>query len=60
MATRKKLATTVYLTHEQRAQLAALNARTRVPVAEYIRDGIDLILARHGMGELAEPVRKAG
>jgi len=44
---RRKLSTTVYLTPEQDAALKALNARTRVPVAEYVRQGVDLILRRH-------------
>ncbi len=43
----KKLATTVYITEEQQALLKELNRRTRVPIAEYIREGIDLVLSRH-------------
>lgn len=43
----KKLATTVYITEEQQALLKELNRRTRVPVAEFIREGIDLVLERH-------------
>ena len=43
----KKISTTVYLTPEQHARLKQLHARTRVPVAEYIREGIDLILKQH-------------
>jgi hypothetical protein len=43
----KKVATTVYLTARQVEQLKALNRRTRVPVAEYIRDGVDVILRKH-------------
>lgn len=43
----KKISTTVYLTPEQHARLKQLHARTKVPVAEYIRDGIDLILKQH-------------
>ncbi len=45
---RKKISTTVYITEAQDAALKALNARTKVPVAEYIRQGIDLALERHG------------
>ncbi len=41
---RKKISTTVYITPEQDAQLKALHERTRVPVAVYIRQGIDLVL----------------
>jgi hypothetical protein len=44
---RKKISTTVYITPEQDAQLKSLHGRTRVPVAEYIREGIDLVLARY-------------
>lgn len=43
----KKTATTVYITEEQQALLKELNRRTRVPIAEYIREGIDLVLSRH-------------
>ena len=43
----KKLATTVYITELQQALLKELNRRTRVPVAEFIREGIDLVLERH-------------
>ncbi|MDF1565233.1 MAG: ribbon-helix-helix domain-containing protein [Deltaproteobacteria bacterium] len=44
---RKKISTTVYITPEQNEKLKLLNEKTKVPVAEYIRQGIDLILARH-------------
>lgn len=44
---RKKVSTTVYITAEQDARLKALNQATKVPVAEYIRQGIDLVLARY-------------
>ncbi|MSP17381.1 MAG: ribbon-helix-helix domain-containing protein [Myxococcales bacterium] len=44
---RKKISTTVYITPEQDERLKALHAKTRVPVAEYIRQGIDLVLDRH-------------
>ena len=44
---RKKLSTTVYITPEQDARLKALHDRTKVPVAEYIRQGIDLILKQY-------------
>jgi hypothetical protein len=44
---RKKVSTTVYLTEEQVAALKELHNRTRVPIAEYIRMGIDLILERN-------------
>jgi hypothetical protein len=44
---RKKLSTTVYITPEQDARLKLLTGRTKVPVAEYIRQGIDLILEKY-------------
>ena len=44
---RKKVSTTVYLTEEQVAALRTLHHRTRVPIAEYIRMGIDMILEKH-------------
>jgi len=44
---RKKRTTTIYLTAEQERKLKELSQRTKVPVAVYIRAGIDLVLARH-------------
>jgi len=44
---RQKISTTVYITAEQDARLKELNAKTKVPVAEYIRQGIDLVLDRY-------------
>ncbi len=41
---RKKISTTVYITPEQNERLKLLHERTRVPVAEYIRQGIDMVL----------------
>lgn len=43
---RKKISTTVYLTRAQFEQLKQLKLTTRVPEAERIREGIDLVLAR--------------
>ena len=43
----KKISTTVYITEEQNQKLKLLNQKTKVPVAEYIREGIDLVLHRH-------------
>jgi hypothetical protein len=43
----KKLATTVYITQRQQALLKELNERSRVPVAEFIRQGIDLVLQHY-------------
>jgi ribbon-helix-helix protein len=44
---RKKISTTIYVTPEQNDQLKVLHARTKVPIAVYIREGIDMVLARH-------------
>ncbi len=44
---RKKISTTVYITQEQNEKLKLLNQKTKVPVAEYIREGIDMVLERH-------------
>jgi hypothetical protein len=44
---RRKIATTVYITPEQERELKALHARTKVPIAEYIRQGIDMVLSKH-------------
>ena len=44
---RKKLSTTVYITPEQNQRLKELHERTKVPVAEYIRQGIDLVLEKY-------------
>lgn len=44
---RKKISTTVYITPEQNDRLKVLNDRTKVPVAEYIRQGIDLVLEKY-------------
>jgi hypothetical protein len=44
---RKKISTTVYITPEQNERLHLLHTRTKVPVAVYIREGIDLVLKRY-------------
>lgn len=43
---RKKISTTVYITPEQNELLKLLHEKTKVPVAEYIRQGIDLVLEK--------------
>ena len=60
---RKKISTTIYITPEQNELLHLLHARTKVPVAVYIREGIDLVLKRYedhlpGQRNLAEVVAK--
>ena len=44
---RKKISTTIYIEPDQNEQLKLLHERTKVPIAVYIREGIDLVLARH-------------
>ncbi len=60
---RKKISTTIYITPEQNDALKLLNERTKVPVAEYIRQGIDLVLEKYraalpGQLSLDELMRK--
>ncbi len=43
----KKISTTVYITKEQSELLKTLHQRTKVPVAEYIRQGIDMVLEKN-------------
>ncbi len=43
---RKKISTTIYITPAQAERLKMLHDRTKVPVAVYIREGIDFVL-RH-------------
>jgi hypothetical protein len=45
---RKKISTTIYVTPEQSERLRLLHDRTKVPVAVYIREGIDLVLRQYG------------
>jgi len=45
---RKKISTTIYVTQEQSDKLKLLHERTKVPVAVYIREGIDLVLRHYG------------
>src|SRR2546428_833769 len=53
----KKISTTIYVTPEQNDRLKLLHERTKVPVAVYIREGIDLVLRHYahllpGQGQL--------
>jgi predicted DNA-binding protein len=41
---RNKISTTIYITPEQNERLKLLHDKTKVPVAEYIRQGIDMVL----------------
>jgi predicted DNA-binding protein len=44
---RKKVSTTIYITPEQADRLKLLHDRTKVPIAVYIREGIDMVLDKH-------------
>jgi hypothetical protein len=44
---RKKVSTTIYITPEQAERLKLLHERTKVPIAVYIREGIDLVLKHY-------------
>ena len=57
---RKKISTTIYITPEQSELLKQLHDKPKVPVAEYIRQGIDMVLEkqRHQLpGQLTLDVR---
>jgi predicted DNA-binding protein len=43
----RKVATTVYITEDQDRRLKLLSQATNVSMAQYIREGIELILERH-------------
>ena len=44
---RKKISTTIYITSGQAERLKMLHERTKVPVAVYIREGIDMVLKHY-------------
>lgn len=44
---RKKVATTIYITNEQDKQLKLLSQAMGLPMAELIRQGIDHVLERY-------------
>jgi predicted DNA-binding protein len=44
----RKVATTIYITQEQDQRLKLLSQATGVSMAQYIRDGIELVLVHHG------------
>jgi hypothetical protein len=47
---RRKVSTTIYITPEQSEQLKLLHSKTKVPVAEYIRDRSVSKAAAHPAG----------
>lgn len=44
---RRKVSTTIYITPEQAERLRLLHDRTKVPIAVYIREGIDTVLKHY-------------
>jgi predicted DNA-binding protein len=44
---RRKVSTTIYITPEQADRLKLLHERTKVPIAVYIREGIELVLKHY-------------
>lgn len=62
---RKKVSTTIYITPEQAERLKLLHERTKVPIAVYIREGIDMVLKHYdhllpGQMTLDAPVSAPG
>ncbi len=47
VASTKKQTTTVYLEVDQLERLKALSGHTKVPMAEYIRQGVDLVMKKY-------------
>ena len=43
----KKIASTIYITEKQQNQLKELNEKLKIPIAEIIRQGIDLVLKKY-------------
>lgn len=59
---RKKVSTTIYITPEQADRLKLLHDRTKVPIAVFIREGIDMVLKHYehvlpGQMTLENPAR---
>lgn len=60
---RKKVSTTIYITPEQADRLKLLHDRTKVPIAVFIREGIDMILKHYEHvlpGQMSLDVRDGG
>lgn len=55
----RKVATTVYLTPEQDSRLKQVHQRTRLAVAELVRQGVDLILEQYADSPAVDPVGEA-
>ena len=55
----RKVATTVYLTPEQDSLLKVVHHQTHLPVAELVRQGVDLILSQYAVPQDNPPVVSA-
>ena len=47
MKAKRKIISTIYLTEEQQVLLKELSNKSKVPVAEYIRQGVDMVLKKN-------------
>lgn len=57
----KKVTTTIYITEKQQNQLKELNEKSKIPIAEFIRQGIDLVLKRYDedlSGQMSLPLSR--
>lgn len=46
MARRKQI-TTIYLTPDQKERLKQLSLKTKIPISEYIREGVEMVLEKN-------------
>lgn len=53
---RRMVPTTVYLTPEQMEMFRVLSEKTRVPVAVYVREGMDMVLSKYFAAQTAQVV----
>jgi hypothetical protein len=56
--TDKRVFTGVYFDRGQHDALRALSDRTRVPLAAYLREAVDMLLARYGVKPKTPRARK--
>ena len=54
----KRVFTGVYFDRPQHDALRALSDRTRVPLAAYLREAVDMLLAKYGVKVPAPRMRK--
>jgi hypothetical protein len=56
--TSKRVFTGVYFDRAQHDALRALSDRTRVPLAAYLREAVDMVLAKYGVKVAARRSRR--